>query len=228
MSYILDALRRADTERASGGVPNIHTRPAGIASGAGQAPAANQGSPLLWLIVGLVIGLLAWLGLRMLGGETNVPPPAPMAAAPPVAMAAPGLTAPAPAEPQNPAAPIDVAPATALPMPTRRPVGEGPAAPAARTTAKGATGTAGTAPTAEGAGEHVYTPGELPEEIRRALPALTIGGAMYSQTPASRMLIINGQLFHEGDKPAPGLVLEQIRLKGAVLKFKGYRYAIGY
>ncbi|MBC7994113.1 MAG: general secretion pathway protein GspB, partial [Rhizobacter sp.] len=69
---------------------------------------------------------------------------------------------------------------------------------------------------------------ELPDQIRRELPQLVIGGAMYSQTPANRMLILNGQVFHEGDKVAGELMLEQIRLKSAVLAYKGYRYNINY
>ena len=74
----------------------------------------------------------------------------------------------------------------------------------------------------------LYTLSELPEDVRSSLPALTVGGAMYSQTPANRMLIINGQVFREGDALAPGLVLEQIKLKSAVLKVKGLRYGISY
>lgn len=69
---------------------------------------------------------------------------------------------------------------------------------------------------------------ELPEDVRRDLPQLVIGGAMYSDTPSSRMLIINSQVFHEGDQPYQGLVLEEIRLKSAVFKYRGYRYAINY
>jgi general secretion pathway protein B len=69
---------------------------------------------------------------------------------------------------------------------------------------------------------------ELPDEIKRDLPQLTIGGAMYSDTPSSRMLIINSQVFHEGDQPYQGLVLEEIRLKSAVFRYRGYRYAINY
>ena len=68
----------------------------------------------------------------------------------------------------------------------------------------------------------------LPEEIRKQLPTLVTGGAMYSEAPANRMLILNGQLFHEGDKVAPNLVLEQIKLRGAVLSYKGNRYSISY
>ena len=51
---------------------------------------------------------------------------------------------------------------------------------------------------------------------------------MYSSTPSSRILILNGQVLHEGDKIAPDLVLQQIRLKAAVLLFRGYRYSIAF
>ena len=69
---------------------------------------------------------------------------------------------------------------------------------------------------------------DLPEALRRDLPRLTLGGAMYSDKPASRMLIINGQVFHEGDTVAPDLSLKQIRLKEAVLEFRGHRYEVTY
>jgi general secretion pathway protein B len=74
----------------------------------------------------------------------------------------------------------------------------------------------------------VYTLAELPDDIRRELPALAIGGAMYSENPANRMLIINGQVFHERDKLSPNLTLVQIKLKAAVLEYRGYRYGISY
>ena len=76
--------------------------------------------------------------------------------------------------------------------------------------------------------EHIYAVAELPDDIRRSLPALPISGSTYSQNPASRMLIVNGQVFHEGDAITPELKLEQIRLKGAVLRFRNYRYTIGF
>jgi general secretion pathway protein B len=42
------------------------------------------------------------------------------------------------------------------------------------------------------------------------------------------MLIVNGQLLHERATVAPGLVLEQIRLKSAVFDFQGERFEIAY
>lgn len=69
---------------------------------------------------------------------------------------------------------------------------------------------------------------DLPESVRRDLPTLTIGGAMYSEIPAQRMLIINSQVLREGDTVAPELVLEAIQLKAAIFRFKGYRYIVNY
>ena len=76
--------------------------------------------------------------------------------------------------------------------------------------------------------DRVYALKELPDDIRRQLPNVNVGGSMYSANKADRILIINGQVLHEGDAIAPGLMLEQIKLKAAVLAFKGYRYAIAF
>jgi general secretion pathway protein B len=69
---------------------------------------------------------------------------------------------------------------------------------------------------------------ELPPSVRSQLPNLTVGGSIYSDTPSGRMLILNGQVYHEGEKPAADTVLEQIRLKSAVLNYRGQRYEITF
>ncbi|HEY1393642.1 MAG TPA: general secretion pathway protein GspB, partial [Methylibium sp.] len=81
---------------------------------------------------------------------------------------------------------------------------------------------------ASAAEERIYAPADLPDEVRRSLPQLAIGGSVYSEAPGSRLLIVNGQPLHEGDQPAPGVVLERIKLKSAVMSYKGYRYEISY
>lgn len=75
---------------------------------------------------------------------------------------------------------------------------------------------------------HIPTLSELPEEVRRELPAMVIGGAMHSDTPSARMIVLNSQVIHEGEQPVPGLLLEEIRLKSAIFKYKGYRYIVNY
>jgi general secretion pathway protein B len=83
------------------------------------------------------------------------------------------------------------------------------------------------APAAPAAAEtRLLTPAELPADIRSKLPALTVGGSMYSPTAKNRMVILNGQVFREGDKPADGLSVEEIRLKSTVLAFRGLRFEL--
>ena len=60
------------------------------------------------------------------------------------------------------------------------------------------------------------------------MPALVVSGSTYSDNPAYRMLIINGQVYREGEFPIPGLKLEQIRQKSALLLYEGNTYALPY
>src|SRR5690348_5356564 len=77
MSYILDALRRADAERERGAVPSIHTQQQFTSFGAeddAEAPSRRLG----WVIAGLAAALfaaVAWILLRPA-------PETPVAAAP--------------------------------------------------------------------------------------------------------------------------------------------------
>lgn len=237
MSYILDALRRADSERARGTVPGIHTQP--YRPDAADAPRPARGKPWMWTLAGfvaaLLLGIAAW---RMFGPEAprEVAAAAPAAPPPPIAGPAPAPTvvappvALAPAAPRVASAPLVAAAATETTPKARRPVAK-----AASAAASGAAAAAAKSPakpdkaaSASAAESRTYAQSELPDDIRRQLPTLTIGGSMYSNDPANRILIINGQVFHEGDKLGPELLLEQIKLKAAVLVFKGYRYGITY
>ena len=258
MSYILDALRRADSERERGAVPGLHAQPGAESPDPTAAADGVVTNPLVWVVVAmalLLVAVLAWqtlaptddAGDAARAGAGERPPasaatprvvsPAPAetarrwpattsasasasasAAAPPTLFGAaspaaklPPLSLPAiPAPPLQAAAPARVAPGAA-PL-----LSAAPSAPA-RSTAAGVSAEA-----------RLAAPAELPPEIQRQLPKLVIGGSVYSSQPAGRFVVINGQVFHEGDKPANDLVLEQIGLKSAVLNFKGHRYEIVY
>ena len=235
MSYILDALRRADAERERGSVPGIHAQPAMLGDADSDAPQRSR--PWLWPTLGFGLVLLALPLWWFLGNDSPRPGATPVAAAPipvsapppprgvapvPAAVPAPAL-APAPAPLPAPTtladAPRKPAPKVALAAATR------PPAAASKPPARAVVAAAAVPAPAE---PRIYQLSELPDEIRRELPTLAVGGAMYSQNPANRLLIVNGQTFHEGDKLAPNLSLEQIRLKSAVLEYKGYRYGITY
>ena len=220
MSYILDALRRADAERERGHVPGIHAQP--LIAGAAPSAAQSVRAPWPWfagaalvLLLGVV---LAWWLTRAGSPSAGEPASRPLAAAPSAAPA-PAL-GPAPA-PRQPTAPITAVPKSE-PLPVIRQTR--PAAPAPSDDAKPATAAA---PRADGEAR-IYRPAELPDEIRRQLPVLSVGGSAYSNKPVDRILILNGQVLHEGDKVTPELQLQQIKLRSAVLAFKGYRYEIVY
>lgn len=69
---------------------------------------------------------------------------------------------------------------------------------------------------------------ELSPALQRELPPLVIGGSMYSDNAAERMLLIDKRLLHEGDEVSPGLVLEKLMPKEAVLRLRGTRFRINF
>ncbi|MFO0123741.1 MAG: general secretion pathway protein GspB, partial [Inhella sp.] len=57
---------------------------------------------------------------------------------------------------------------------------------------------------------------------------LAVSGAMHSPDPASRLLIVNGQVAREGDTLAPGVVLQEIQPRSALLLVQGQRVLLSY
>ena len=51
---------------------------------------------------------------------------------------------------------------------------------------------------------------------------------MYSDTPAQRMVIFNGQVLREGDALTNELQIEQIRQRSAVLRVRGQRFEMPF
>ena len=226
MSYILDALRRAEADRQRGAVPGLQDQPQPLPAPA-AAPADGPRRTGLWALAGAGLlaagGAAAWWWLKS-PGPAPVAPVAVMTPAPAVAPTAlPAPVAPAPAVlssmPAVAAAPVPASPALVLPpippQPAEPPV---PAKPAPRV--------AVAAPAA--ATPDAVRRQDLPENVRQQLPALTVAGATYSENPRYRMVIINGQVVQEGDTAAPGVVLETIRQKEVVLRAQGYRFTEKY
>jgi general secretion pathway protein B len=69
---------------------------------------------------------------------------------------------------------------------------------------------------------------QLPAELRRELPALSVGGTMWSENVASRFLIIDGQVLREGEAAGPGLVLERIAQRAAWLRWREWRIELSF
>lgn len=279
MSYILDALRKAEAERQRGAVPGLHDQPAlrpGTDAGA-RAAGPPRGA---WMAVALALALgaaaaLGWALWRQPAGVPAAPAaaagqgaaaptaapalPGPLAATgAPGAVAAPPAPAPTTVQLQIQVQPMPAAPAPAAPAPRAPAAAAPPAAvalpaspapvvpgatvpglpgPAAPLTAGAPAAPASPAPTAPAAvaaaavdpappPARLPTLAELPESLRRALPPLSAGGGMYAEQVALRMVVLNGQVFHEGDRPAPELLVQQIRPRSVVLVFRGQRFEL--
>jgi general secretion pathway protein B len=254
MSYILDALQRADAERERGHVPGLHSQI--VPSSSRKAARTRRWQP--WHTAAVVAALLAFAGLWWwLGQEdgadpvaatlsTDVPPAAATPAVPPAAPApTASLAAPRAATAPEPVLPIlaPPRPEPARPAPSKTPASANavaePTAAIAPAPAAAATAPSAAAPVAPApAPAATATPGpaagpvrsfaELSPEARAQLPAVNVSGSTYSKNPALRMLIINGKVVQEGQEIAPGLKLETIGQRNAVLNHNGLRYSIGY
>jgi general secretion pathway protein B len=240
MSYILEALKKAQAERQLGATPTIHAPT--LDGGAGVSRGAAIRKPLA-IAIGVMAAAIVVLLVLVFRQQAVVPPvaaaavPAAVQAAlpqapatlPPVTAQQPTPAAP-PAVPQQrkPAAPSPVALQSAPAATPLQPAGRRdlPAAPAPRGAAAPVL-KADPAPAPPPVqAEVTQTLRDLPEPIQRAIPQITFGGYMYSKNPADRMVLIDKILRKEGDEVAPGLVLEQLLPKGAVFSFRGYRYRV--
>ncbi|UMR33112.1 general secretion pathway protein GspB [Massilia sp. MB5] len=251
MSYILEALQKAQAERQLGEAPTIHAptleRVATRTARSGKRPLVLA----LVLMSAAVAGLLAMLlrspaqppaaQLPASAAPTAAPAPAPVApaAATPAAVQAESVVTPArtaaSAVPQAVSAPIAAAPAAA-PVPVKASdIADAPkpaskvGVKAARANVAGEAG--GKAPAAAAPAEpeeRAQLLRELPEPIQRAIPQISMSGYMYSKNPADRLILIDKVLRREGEEVAPGLVLEKLQAKGAVFSFRGYRYRVPY
>jgi general secretion pathway protein B len=67
---------------------------------------------------------------------------------------------------------------------------------------------------------------ELPDTTRRQLPKLTVTGSVYSDNPAQRLLVVNGQVLTQGSQIAPELRLEEIGEKSSVFSHAGTRFKV--
>ena len=244
MSYILEALRRAEAERQRGAVPHLHAQPAL----AGDGDVANTGRRPWgrWLAAAvatlLLLAAMAWFLAR---DKAVAPPQSPAPAQGPLG----GVTAPqvphadgarpaavaVPAVPAASIAPVAIAPvplgmaASPPPMPAATPSPPTAVAVPAKLAASASPVARPPAPAvapAAPAAVTIPTLAELSAAQRQGLPALTLGGIVHSPQAAQRLVILNGQVLHEGDRPAPELQVEQIRPRSVVLSFRGQAFEL--
>lgn len=204
MSYILDALQRAEADRERGGVPGLHAHssPPGI-SATGLSARRRATLALIGVLVlcAVAAGLWAW----------RSPVTLPVAQPNSLVQAAPTAAS------LQPVA-LATAPVTAVPV--------------ARVVAPRAPAT-DIAPTAKAAippSSTINTPllSELPQDIRQQIPALTITGVVYSENPAQRLLLLNGQVLSQGSLAGADVTLEHIGANTSEFSFRGTRFRMAH
>ncbi len=236
MSYILDALRKADQQRQQGAAPTLSSV---------QLPAEEAGPRVLPWLLGLAATVfIAGILIGWLQPWKAEPPPGPLPAVEAFVAKAPA-TAPQPLprhQPVPPApplpAPAPVAAVAMAPAPVQTPpavarpampavVAATPPVVAVRTPAAAATpepvvaAAAKSAPVPE---QKVMAKAELPPAIQQELPAMSVSLHAYSAKPGNRLVSINNQLLNEGDSLTPGLVLQEITRQDMIFSYKGYRF----
>ena len=225
MSYILEALRRAEAQRQRGAVPGLHAQPASAAL-ADPALARQAGARRSWRLAWVLAAVLLlaagsrwWLGPSGPSGlEPTVGPAQPFAVAPVARIAAPAV------EPAL-AVPLAVPVASALAASV---VAANAAALPPRVASSAGLPLLAAPATAPASAPRLPTLAELPETVRRELPVFTLGGSVYAEQASQRMVIINGQVLREGDRLAPELLLQQIRLKSVLLDYRGQRFELPF
>ncbi|MDN2698246.1 general secretion pathway protein GspB [Janthinobacterium sp. SUN073] len=229
MSYILEALKKSQAERQLGELPSIHAPQVQLHDGAASASARR--TPV-WLALGGVAVAVAAALLLWQPWQADAAAPAAAAVVP--AVLAQAVPAPLPvAAPPAAVAPAPVAAsvppaATAAPVHHARPVAEPKQETPGQVVSPPVAAPAPAVPPTPAAEESVPGMRDLPEPIQRQIPAIAIGGYIYSKNPADRLLLIDKVLRHEGEELAPGLVLEKLQPKAAIFSFKGYRYRVPY
>lgn len=226
MSYILDALKKAEAQRKLGAVPNIHAQAPGSPHTAG--PRAHRSrlwiAPLAVLLIGAALAWYApWQAalappVKVLSLAQPVPHTAAIQAAAPVVQA-PVEARPVSEKPAPPVPPITTEPSAKAESPPPKPIKE--------SKADKLPPVAVSAPAAQPS-KALPMLHELPENIQREIPPLTIGGYLYAANPSARSIVINNKFLREGDEVAPNLILEKLLPKEAIFSYRGYRYRLSY
>ena len=232
MSFILDALKKSESERQ---------RQAGPALLEARIVRPSRRPPVWAIAVGLLLlinfGVVAWL---LAHSGTS----APTSHSPPAATPAPSIAAPATASLPATAGPATAAPAPGLPAsaapdstaaaPRAISPATAPPAPSGPTVAADTAGSvnpadlepaiapaAGSSASAASANLRHYA------ELAGTLPPLRLDLHVYAANPADRYAFINMRKVREGDVTPEGVRVSQITREGVVLDYQGTEFLLG-
>lgn len=232
MSYILDALKKSEQERARERGPTLASVHNGWRPEAGRPRFIGVGLSVLLLVSLLALGgglawhyapeLLSRIGATQ-GIEQNAV--APFKSVP----AAPGKAVPeAKAVPKESSAGAGEGAPEPLGQPDPEAKPEPANAASGSKSGSGPSSEPGAEPGSETGAEMraVQELWELPDPVRADFPALTFSFHVYAQAPERRAIIINNRRLREGEAVTSELRLERITEDGVIMAFRGHRVHI--
>ena len=237
MSYILEALKRAEADRKA----------EAVGTPARRRPAPSAAPRPLWpwlvgggLVLNALVGGAVFLVSRGSSPAVNVPAPAgvertEVVAGTPPAVEAPGTEAPRASTPSTEkkvaegAAPVQrrrEAPAVASPRPDGSPAPAPPTAPSSRTApAQPPAPPQRTAPVQSAETPQPAAPTQA-SSLQDLASKLKIEVLVWAADPKDRMVFLNGRKYVEGQALTGGAVIEQIAPEGIVLVHEGQRVRV--
>jgi general secretion pathway protein B len=222
MSFILDALKKSETERQRGDAPALYEMK--------MAPPRQGVATWLIVLAGLLLINIVVLSVVLLRGNHGAPAAvdtgtaaAPVAAAPPPAAVQPPAPTTTDITPPPAPQPAPAAGADQKPSDDDAPAVEPPRA------AAGAGTQAGNPSGVQATGGNS---GELPTYQQAAtapganLPELALNLHSYSTNPAERFVFLNMTKLREGQTSPQGVRVETITPDGAILSWQGAKFLL--
>ena len=233
MSYILDALRKADQERSIGDVPDLAT-PHWTRRRSGPV------RPWVWVVIGLLVingALLALMFLRNNNADTGLAAPG---SVPELAQSTPQTTVEPPLKPlaraernviTNPrqALPVVETPPVAVAAPRTASVDKGKT-PVEKSTAAAVVKPPVVQPTvteaAQGGGADIPEWDQLSLEFRGSYNRPRLDVHVYDEEPSRRFILVDLKRYVEGDTLEDGAKLEKIMPGSIQLYYQGTRFRL--
>jgi general secretion pathway protein B len=225
MSYILEALRKADRERTLGEVPDLEAAHWGV-----RRP--DRSRRWLWVVAALLVfngGLLVYMLNRK--PDAGITPPRHTAqrdvTVSPARPPAPPVSRPVPAAPV--AAPPAPAPRILRPRVAVQPHVEPHPATAAKPLQPAGRVVTSTEPltaSSDSTGSGLPEWSQLPLEFRSQFVVPHIDVYVYDDDPQRRFILVDLKKFREGDTLPDGAVLEKIQSGYIELNYRGTRFRL--
>ncbi len=207
MSYILNALKKSEQERQRENGPSLNSVH-GSVPGFQKRYSKKKTTLALWCLSAITLGL-AFSVSYYISLHTS-PVDLPVETAVPPKPTAPSSTSPS----------LTPSRTTTVPLMLAREEKK-----IVRVNKEGRLLTAGETPKQTGT-KHQSLPStqQLPEEVKRNIPEITLAGHTYSETPGQRMVIINNKILREGNTLDGNIRLVEITWDGVVLDYNGTQF----